>query len=101
MVAVLEADRRAALSVAEKCRADLRGFVLEPEVEVPGRGTREIRDFALDPDAGEALLEQVARLAIQLADRQRGCLTRIFHGREYKQPAEAFAENSMRVKWSV
>jgi hypothetical protein len=101
MVTVLEADRRAALPVAEKRGTDLRGFVLEPELEMPGGRAREIGDFAFDPDAGKALLEQIPRLAIQLADRERGCLTRVFHGREYKQPAGAFAENSMRVEWSV
>ena len=38
LVAVFEADRRAALALPEKCRADLRALVLEREIEMAGRG---------------------------------------------------------------
>ena len=101
MVAVLECVRRASLAVAEKSGTDLRRLVLDPEVEVPGGGPREIGDFALDPEPADAPLEQGPDLAVQLADRDRGRLTRVFHGREYSRSVQASAEKSRGVQLHV
>ncbi len=44
--------------------------VLEGEVQVTGRGPREVGDLALDPHLREHVLQQVAGALVQLADGQ-------------------------------
>ena len=69
MIAIAEADRRASLALSEKRRSDLRRFVFQPEVDVARGGPGEIGNLALDPEAGESLVEQGLDATIELADR--------------------------------
>ena len=71
LVAVLEPIVGPRWRWRKKARPDLCRIVLEREIDVPGRGPREIREFAFDPDAAESLLEQRFRLAVELADGDR------------------------------
>src|SRR5580765_7349412 len=48
----------------------LRAFILEREVEVPGVPDAAIRQFAFDPDLADLLLEGVANADRQLGDRE-------------------------------
>ena len=95
----------AALALAKKCCPDLRGFVFQREIHVPGGGSRKVGDLAFNPKPRQTLLEQSLGLTIELTDCYRGRegirLARIFHAREYIGPCPAFAEIFMRVQWSV
>ena len=57
-VTVLEADRRATLSLPEPGRPNLGLFVLQAEIDVPGGGSGQVRDFSFDPDLADAVFEQ-------------------------------------------
>ena len=48
----------AALALPEPGRADLGILILEAEVNMAGCRARQVRDFALDPEPRDALLEQ-------------------------------------------
>ena len=67
-----------------------------------GGGAGDVGDFAFDPEAGEAFLEQCFDLAVELADRDCRrhpvALARFFHPREYNQARKAFAENLIGVE---
>ena len=57
---------------AEHHRLDLRGVVLEREVEMPRGGRPGVRDLALEPDLEELLLQAARDGRGQLADRVDG-----------------------------
>ena len=59
-------DGGAAVLALEHDAADLRGGVLQGEVDVAARGLREVGDLALDPEAGE--LEVGLEDALDVAD---------------------------------
>jgi len=87
LIAILEADGRATLALAEERCADLGRIVFEAEIQVARGGLGQVRDLALDSEASEPLLEQGLDLAVELADCDRACdsirLARIFHARQY------------------
>ncbi len=66
--AVLGGEVDAPVVHAEHGAAHLAAVVLEGEINVAGARPREIGDLALDPDTGKAVLEQRARLQVELGD---------------------------------
>src|SRR5690606_27427421 len=54
--AVFQREADIAGGLAKHSAANLRVRVLQRPVQMPGRGTGEVRDLALDPDGAEAAL---------------------------------------------
>ena len=68
LIAVAEADRRAALALPEPGAAQLGGFILQREINVSRRRACQVRYLAFHPEACQTLLEQRFRTAIQFCD---------------------------------
>ena len=66
--AVLDLEFQVAVGRTEHDRLDLRGLILEREVDVAGVPHPAVRDFALDPELPEAGLEGRADAGGQLRD---------------------------------
>jgi len=69
-VAVRGSQARAQVAVAEHRAAHLRVAVLQREVPVTRTRRREVGDLALDPDRRERGLEQLAAVAVEIADAE-------------------------------
>ena len=93
LIAILETNGRSALSLSKKRTANLCGVVFEAEINMARRRPGEIGNLALDPEAGDALLEQCSHLAVQLGDADGALLgafgQRIVHRRSIPVPQSA------------
>ena len=66
---VLRAESEQPRGVSKADGGKLRGFILQGEVNMSGRGCLEIGEFTLDPDVDETPLEHLANLETQLGNR--------------------------------
>ncbi len=67
--AFLRLEAQQLVAVAEHGAPDLGTAVLESEIQVAGRGAGEVGEFSLEPDARQALFQQLACCLVQPGDR--------------------------------
>jgi hypothetical protein len=96
LLAVLRLESDAAIASLEHRRAALRFFVLQREVPVARSGAGKIRNFALDPQAADALGKHLLDLEIERRNRpdSLGCGLRGLH---VIQTLEVFSGHSNRT----
>src|SRR5690606_14319373 len=99
LAAVVDQRARAAGAVAKQRATDLGAGVLEGEIQVARRRTRQVGNFAFDPDPVKIRLQQLADLAIQSRDTVdftvRGVVEALIHACQFTGSVRVMDKNSV------